>query len=92
MCTIQNKLQNVYFYNGYLWAQIKSEDKMKLLNKNSNLKNFIVVHVTKNKIYSKDEFIEEFYNKNNIIKTNKEILDDLDSLKYKVYKKIKELI
>ena len=89
MCSIQNKLKNVYYYDGYLWTQIKSEDKMSLINKNSNLKNFIAVDITKNKIYTKDEFIDLFYIKNNIIKTNKEIINDLESLRFKVYKKIK---
>lgn len=89
MCSIQNKLKNVYYYDGYLWTQIKSEDKMSLINKNSNLKNFIVVDITKNKIYTKDDFIEIFYIKNNIVKTNKEIINDLESLRFKVYKKIK---
>lgn len=89
MCSIQNKLKNVYYYDGYLWAQIKSEDKMSLINKNSNLKDFIAVDITKNKIYTKDEFIDLFYIKNNIIKTNKEIINDLESLRFKVYKQIK---
>lgn len=89
MCSIQNKLKNVYYYDGYLWTQIKSEDKMSLINKNSNLKNFIAVDIAKNKIYTKDEFIDLFYIKNNIIKTNKEIINDLESLRFKVYKKIK---
>lgn len=89
MCSIQNKLKNVYYYDGYLWTQVKAEDKTTLINKNSNLKNFIVVDITKNKIYTKDDFIEIFYIKNNIVKTNKEIISDLESLRFKVYKKIK---
>ena len=51
MCSIQNKLKNVYYYDGYLWTQVKAEDKTTLINKNSNLKNFIAVDITKNKIY-----------------------------------------
>ena len=89
MCSKQNKLKNVYYYDGYLWTQVKAEDKTTLINKNSNLKNFIVVDITKNKIYTKDDFIEIFYIKNNIVKTNKEIISDLESLRFKVYKKIK---
>lgn len=89
MCSIQNKLKNVYYYDGYLWTQVKAEDKTTLINKNSNLKNFIAVDITKNKIYTKDDFIEIFYIKNNIVKTNKEIISDLESLRFKVYKKIK---
>lgn len=89
MCNIQNKLKNVFYYNGYLWTQIKSEDKMSLLNKNGNLKNFIALDITKNIIYTKEEYIEVFYKQNNILKTNIEIIYDLESLRFKVYKKIK---
>ena len=86
MCNIQNKLKNVYYFNGYLWTQIKSEDKRSLINKNGHLKNFIVLDITKNIIYSKDEYIG-IHNK--ILKTPEEIINGLDSLRYKVYKKIK---
>lgn len=86
---VQNKLKNVYYFNGNLYYQIKSEDKMSLLNKNGNFKNFIVLDITKNKIMDKDEYIDFFYIQKNIIKTNIEILHDLDSLRFKVYKKIK---
>ena len=86
MCSIQNKLKNVYYYDGYLWTQIKSEDKMSLINKNGNLKNFIALDITKNIIYTKDEYIG-IHNK--ILKTPEEIINGLDSLRYKVYKKIK---
>lgn len=86
MCNIQNKLKNVYYFNGYLWTQIKSEDKRSLINKNGHLKNFIVLDITKNIIYTKDEYIG-IHNK--ILKTPEEIINGLDSLRYKVYKKIK---
>lgn len=89
MCNIQNKLKNVYYFNGNLYYQIKSEDKMSLINKNGNFKNFIVLDITKNKIMDKDDYIDFFYIQKNINKTNIEILNDLDSLRYKVYKKIK---
>lgn len=85
---IQNKLKNVYYYNSALWHQIKSEDKLSLINKNGNLKNFIVLDITKDIIYTKDSFINNFY-KEDHIKNNLEIVNELDSLRYKVYKKIK---
>lgn len=89
MCNIQNKLKNVYYYNGYLWTQIKSEDKLLLLNKNGNLKNFIVLDITKNTIFEKDEYVYNFFIKHDLVKTNKQIIESLDSLRFKVYKKIK---
>lgn len=89
MCNVQNKLKGVYYFNGNLYYQIKSEDKMSLINKNGNFKNFIVLDITKNKIMDKDDYIDFFYIQKNINKTNIEILNDLDSLRFKVYKKIK---
>jgi hypothetical protein len=86
MCNIQNKLKNVYYYNSTLWYQIKSEDKLTLINKNGNLKNFIVLDITKDKIYTKDEFVQKHFEKNI---TNLDVVYLLDSLRYKVYKKIK---
>lgn len=89
MCNVVNKLKNVYYFDGSLYYQIKSEDKLTLINKNGNFKNFIVLDITKNKIFNKDDYIDFFYIQNDIQKTNVEILHDLDSLRFKVYKKIK---
>lgn len=89
MCNVFNKLKSVYYFDGSLYYQVKSEDKLTLINKNGNFKNFIVLDITKNKIFNKDDYIDFFYIQNDIQKTNVEILHDLDSLRFKVYKKIK---
>jgi thiamine pyrophosphokinase len=87
MKEVTKLMRPVYYYNECLWYQVHSCTKHKLLNKNNELKQFIVIDVTKDVIYTKDEFLEKFYS--NSIINPKQIVNDLDSLKFKVYKKIK---
>lgn len=84
MCDIQKKMKNVYYYDGYLFYQVKSEDKMNLLKDNGSLKNFIVLNITKGTIQTKDEYISELTDLTPI-----QIINSLDHIKFKVYRKIK---
>lgn len=86
MKDIQGLLKGVYYFDGGLYYQINSNSKHKLLNKKCEFKNFIVLDVTKNKIYKRDEFLVEF----ELTGVSKyDVLEFLDSLKFKVYRKIK---
>lgn len=86
MKDIQVLLKAVYYFDGGLYYQVNSNSKSKLLNKKNEFKNFIVLDVTKSKIYTKDEFLVEF----ELYDVSKyTVLEFLDSLKFKVYRKIK---
>lgn len=86
MKDVQKLLRQVYYFNNGLYYQIDSNSKIKLIKKNKELKNFIVLDITKNKIFNKDEFI-------NIhclsLKSSEDIIEYLDTLRFKVYRKIK---
>lgn len=81
-------LQEVSYFNGNLWYQIKWDNKRKLVNNKNKLKSFIVVDVTKEKIYTRDEFIRDYFlNKEDVSAVD--VLTALDNIKYKVFKKIR---
>ena len=83
---IQNLLRPVYYFNEGVYYQVDSTSKSKLANKRGELKNFIVLDVTLSKIYYRDKFLKEM----NLQESNStEIIEFLDTLKYKVYRKIK---
>ena len=94
-CEAINQFKSVYFFGGDLYIKIYDDQRHKLLNKNNNLKSFVVVDITSNVIYNIDQFLSLFYTEEQIKKNDynaKEIIDmTLDSLKYKVFKKIKKL-
>lgn len=86
MKDIQKLLRPVYYFNNGIYYQVDTNSKVKLIKKNKELKNFIVLDITQNKIYSKDEFISVFVLDNH---TTEQITEYLDTLRFKVYRKIK---
>lgn len=89
MKDVQKLMRAVYYFDGKLYYQIQSCYKYKLYKKNK-LRNFIVLDVTKNIIMSKDEFLKEYFI-NNINYKPEDVINFLDTLRFKVYKKIKSL-
>ena len=84
-------LKTTFYYNNALWYNITADDQVKLLKKKSTngyaFKTFIVVDITDNeRIYSRDEFLKKFCKEN---EQPEVILNILDSLRFKVFKKIK---
>lgn len=78
----QKLLQNVYVHDNKLWYQIHSCTKNELIE-DTQLIDFMVVDVRENKIHYRDDFIAL----NKLQDTSIfDILDFLDSLRYKVYK------
>lgn len=86
MKDVQKLLRPVYYFNNGIYYQVDTNSKVKLIKKNKELKNFIVLDITQNKIYSKDEFISVFVLDNH---TTEQITEYLDTLRFKVYRKIK---
>lgn len=88
MKDIQTLLRPVYYYDSGIYYQVDSCSKHKLQHKTdkTKLKNFIVLDVTLNKIYSKEEFLREYDLE---FSSNSYIIQFLDTLKFKVYRKIK---
>lgn len=89
MKDVQKLLRPVYYFNNGIYYQVDTCSKVKLLKKNKEnkeLKNFIVLDITINKIYSKDEFIIAH---NLLLAGPEEIIEYLDTLRFKVYRKIK---
>ena len=87
MKDIQKLMREVYYFDSSLYYQVDSSSKIKLIkNKTQVLKNFIVLDITKNKIFTKDDFISAH---NLIDYTSQDIIDYLDTLRFKVYRKIK---
>jgi hypothetical protein len=88
MKDIQKLLRPVYYYDSGIYYQVDSCSKHKLVHKTdkNKLKNFIVLDVTLNKIYSKEEFLREYDLESS---SNSYIIQFLDTLKFKVYRKIK---
>lgn len=84
MCDIQKKMKNVYYYDGSLFYQVKSEEKMSLMKEDGTLKKFIVLNITKGTIQTKEEYIDSLPDLD-----YKEIIQSLDHIKFKVYRKIK---
>lgn len=85
---VQKLLRPVYYYDSGIYYQVDSCSKHKLAHKTdkTKLKNFIVLDVTLNKIYSKEEFLKEYDLGES---SSSAVIDFLDSLKFKVYRKIK---
>ena len=87
---IQKLLRPVYYFAGGLYYQVDSCSKNKLINKQGKLKNFIVLDVTESVIYSNSDFLIKF---NLIDQDGKydsgEVIQFLDVLRFKVYRKIK---
>ena len=88
MKDVQKLLRPVYYYDSGIYYQVDSCSKHKLAHKTdkTKLKNFIVLDVTLNKIYSKEEFLKEYDLGES---SSGAVIDFLDSLKFKVYRKIK---
>ena len=88
MKDVQKLLRPVYYYDTGIYYQVDSCSKHKLAHKTdkTKLKNFIVLDVTLNKIYSKEEFLKEYDLGES---SSSAVIDFLDSLKFKVYRKIK---
>lgn len=88
MKDVQKLLRPVYYYDSGIYYQVDSCSKHKLVHKTdkTKLKNFIVLDVTLNKIYSKEEFLKEYDLGES---SSSAVIDFLDSLKFKVYRKIK---
>lgn len=88
MKDVQKLLRPVYYYDSGIYYQVDSCSKHKLAHKTdkTKLKNFIVLDVTLNKIYSKEEFLKEYDLGES---SSSAVIDFLDSLKFKVYRKIK---
>lgn len=85
-------LKDVKYFDGSLWYQVDWDSRKKLLTNKNKLKQFIVVDVTKDKVYSKDVFIlENLAEDNEFVKdvSTERVLQALDTIKYKVFKKIK---
>ncbi len=85
-------LKDVKYFDGSLWYQVDWASRKKLLTNKNKLKQFIVVDVTKDKVYSKDVFIlENIAEDNEFVKdvSTERVLQALDTIKYKVFKKIK---
>lgn len=85
---IEKKMKGVYYFNKQLWYKVSSEDKSSLINKHGDLKNFIVLDVTNNKLYDREEFIESFFDAE-VYPYPSMVIEKLDTLKFKVYRKIK---
>lgn len=88
MKDVQKLLRPVYYYDSGIYYQVDSCSKHKLIHKTDKpkLKNFIVLDVTLNKIYAKEEFLKEYELE---LSSNTYIIQFLDTLKFKVYRKIK---
>lgn len=88
MKDVQKLLRPVYYYDIGIYYQVDSCSKHKLIHKTdkTKLKNFIVLDVTLNKIYTKEEFLKEYELE---LSSNSFIIQFLDTLKFKVYRKIK---
>lgn len=88
MKDVQKLMRAVYYFDGKLYYQIQSCYKYKLYKK-TKLKNFIVLDVTKNIIMTKDEFLKEYFKGTDY--KPEDVINFLDTLRFKVYKKIKSL-
>lgn len=85
----------VYFFAGSLYDKVEDKFKYKLIKNNGELKNFMVVDITHDRILSRDQFLEEncekddcgayIYDADTIISS----IDYLASARYKVFRKIK---
>lgn len=100
-----NKLKDVKFFNGSFYTKIGEGDSFKLLSSSGNFKQCVIIDVTKEIIYvSLDEFSSELhddltkeFNKFLSAKgTNKKltikeflVTNYLNTIKYKVFKRIK---
>ena len=86
MKDVQKLLRPVYYFNNGLYYQVDSCSKIKLIKKNNELKNFIVLDVTENKLYNSVDFILTFGLE---FTSSKHVVEFLDTLRFKVYRKIK---
>ena len=85
----------VYFFAGALYDKVEDKLKYKLVKNNGELKNFMVVDITHDRVLTKDQFLEEncekddcgkyIYDADTIISS----IDYLASARYKVFRKIK---
>ena len=85
---IEKKMKGVYYFNKQLWYKVASEDKSSLINKDGDLKKFIVLDVTANTVYDREEFISKFFEQE-VYPYPSMVIEKLDTLKFKVYRKIK---
>ena len=49
----------VYFFNGSLYDKVEDKLKYKLVKNNGELKNFMVVDITHDRVLTRDQFLEE---------------------------------
>lgn len=80
-------LKNVYYFDGNLWYQVDCKSRNKLVNNNGELKTFIVIDVTQEIVYTKEQYLEKYFPDS--IPQSKEVLQKLNTLKFKVFKLIK---
>lgn len=83
---MEGLLRSTKYYDGYLWYKLSSKDKHKMINNGGNLKDFIVIDVTDDKIFTKSEFLVE---KSLTEASADAVVEALETIKYKVYRKIK---
>ena len=85
----------VYFFNGSLYDKVEDKLKYKLVKNNGELKNFMVVDITHDRVLTRDQFLEENCEKDDWgkyiydVETIISSIDYLASARYKVFRKIK---
>ena len=80
-------MRPMFYHNKEAYCQVEREFKTKLISKHGILKPFVVIDITKNKIYTTEQFVRKFFK--DVNPSNEEVIERLDTLRFKVFKKIK---